>query len=183
MNLQHGCDSTGYSFPNQLIPRVLCPRWELQLMTVCINDWLIPSIKGVTDMLQSHYRHGWLYTAELLVNTSSCSELLGWQLWKVWSRPRRESLNGACCCRFPITYESLYKIAENFSCVSVVRAFGALVTYECQKSSGEPADECPQVNMCEAEGIHPKASLRTQEERRGKKMPLSYSCACRKSLK
>lgn len=62
--------------------------------------------------------------------------------------------------------------------------FGALIAYERQKSSGEAADDCPWINEhSEAEGIHPKASLRTQEERRGKELPLSYSCACRESLK
>lgn len=62
--------------------------------------------------------------------------------------------------------------------------FGALIAYERQKSSGEAADECRQINEHgEADGIHPKASLRTQEERRGKELPLSYSCACRESLK
>lgn len=76
-----------------------------------------------------------------------------------------------------------YNFAGTFSSVPVVRGFGALVTYECQQSSGEPADECLQVNMGEAEGIHPKASLRTQEERRENYLPLNYSWACRESLK
>lgn len=54
------------------------------------------------------------------------------------------------------TNKILYSFAEILSCGSVVRVFGALITYECQKSGAEPADECLQVNMCEAEGIHPK---------------------------
>lgn len=62
-----------------------------------------------------------------------------------------ESLNGDCCCVFPTMYKTPYNFAETFSSLPVVRAFGALVTYECQQSSGGSADECLQVNMGEAE--------------------------------
>lgn len=65
----------------------------------------------------------------------------------------------------PTSNKTLYNFAEIFSCGSVGRDFGALIAFECQKSSGEPADECLQVNVSEAEEIHPKASYRTPEGR------------------